>query len=115
MCFDDQIIGPAIIIDKNRLNYYSNVLTNQFWFLNHFIYSTLLIEPKCVAFLKENGDIEVEVEHFDSSYQSDDDATRLDTTQLSVFGKRLKKLPLIIKICNKLIIIYAIQFKGIVS
>ena len=37
----DRVIGPAIIIDKN---------------------STMLVEPHCSAALKEDGDIEIDVE-----------------------------------------------------
>ncbi len=59
--YNDMINGPAIIIDKN---------------------STLLVEPGCQASLKQNGDVEIDVQSINketSSYLDDHDL--LDTTQ----------------------------------
>ncbi len=70
MLFNDTITGPAIIIDQN---------------------STILIEPNCVARLKQDGDIEIEIEALP---HADCDATEvaLDTTQLSVFSHRFMSI-----------------------
>lgn len=69
MLAEDQVSGPAIIIDKN---------------------STILIEPKCKAHLKQDGDIEIEV----ATRETTDDETdlALDTTQLSVFSHRFMSI-----------------------
>ncbi len=70
MLFNDKIIGPAIVIDKN---------------------STILVEPNCMARLKQNGDIEIEIEaikHIDS----EESEVTLDTTQLSVFSHRFMSI-----------------------
>lgn len=69
MLFNDVIIGPAVIIDKN---------------------STILVEPKCTATLTETGDVEIDVEAFELT-ETEEDLT-LDTTQLSVFSHRFMSI-----------------------
>ncbi|RNA32525.1 5-oxoprolinase [Brachionus plicatilis] len=66
----DTIYGPAIIIDKN---------------------STILIEPDCLAYLNDRGDIVIEV-LLEIAAHHHPTSTQLDITQLSIFSHRFMSI-----------------------
>lgn len=72
---NDTIVGPAIIIDKNR--YFTILITdvlstfdstgvmcNFFRFYRFLLRSTILVEPGCNAIINEFGDVVINVRLF---------------------------------------------------
>jgi 5-oxoprolinase (ATP-hydrolysing) len=57
---------------------------------SNLISSTILVEPDCVAYANQKGDIIIEIEPRRSSAQKA--TSRLDTTQLSVFSHRFMSI-----------------------
>ena len=70
LLMEDKIYGPGIIIDKN---------------------STILIEPSCLAFLNNRGDIVIEILSENEAHQQST-STQQDITQLSIFSHRFMSI-----------------------
>ena len=71
----DAVRGPAMLVDQNRRVSHRNEMTGIPVSLKSANFSTLLIEPNCVARALDNGNIRIDLDAPSASAASDDPAS----------------------------------------